>query len=219
MQANEIEINFNSKTVENRLNITEETDAKENNTFDTLNLMVDHNNNVYYFIKQKGRFLLETLNEKKNYEDKVNALNNRIKKLQDQEKEINKKTGKLKEKYVIEQKIKSEKEEKKDLIENYKVNNEKKIEDKKLEIEVLRKQRKEDKDKQTRDLLLKNKVNNFIKNQKVYSNAKNEKIFWRSIETDIKSHNSNLKNYKYLKVKQVNNDFDVGLRRRKSWQI
>ena len=53
--------------------------------------------------------MLDAVNEKKCIEDKIKALTNRIKKLENQEKEIQKTTGKMKEKFVIEQKIKSDK--------------------------------------------------------------------------------------------------------------
>jgi hypothetical protein len=146
--------------------------------------------------------MMDTVLEKKSYEEKVRILQNRIKKLQEQEKEINKKTGKMKEKYIAEQKLKSERIERKDYVEINKIKNEKLIEEKKHEIENLRLKRKEERDKAIKEQMTKNKVKIlFIK--KVYQNSKNEKIFWKSIESDIKSHNSNLKNYKCLKVKQV----------------
>ena len=57
MQAKEeTDININSKTLENRLNTTEETDTKNNNnTFDTLNLISDNNINVIiiYYVERE----------------------------------------------------------------------------------------------------------------------------------------------------------------------
>jgi len=91
--------------------------------------------------------MMDTVLEKKSYEEKVRILQNRIKKLQDQEKEINKKTGKMKEKYLVEQKLKSERWERKDYVEVNKIKNEKLIEEKKQEIENLRLKRKEEREK------------------------------------------------------------------------
>ena len=96
--------------------------------------------------------------EKKNYEDKINALNNRIKKLEKQEKEINKTTGKMKEKFVLEQKIRADKQEKKDVIENYKRYTEAEIEKRKLEIDEKRKKRKDIVEKINQENFMKNKV-------------------------------------------------------------
>ncbi len=151
---------------------------------------------------QRGKLYLDTINEKKSYENKIQALNNRIKKLEQQEREINKQTGKLKEKYILEQKIKSDKIENKDLVINTKKYTEFEIEKRKKEIEDRRNKRKQIAEKISQDHLFKNKVN-ISSLQKNYENAKQEKIFWESINQDIRSHNSNMKNYKYLKIKQV----------------
>jgi chromosome segregation ATPase len=116
-------------------------------------------NSTKFEENNKGRIMLETYFEKKTYEEKVKILKNRIKKLQEQETEINKKTGKLKEKYVTEQKIKNEKGEGKDIVENYKKMTDKMKEEKKKEIETLRKKRMEEREKAQNEQISKNKVN------------------------------------------------------------
>ena len=89
---------------------------------------------------------------------KIQALNNRIRKLEEQEKEINKKTGKLKEKYTLEQKIKLDKLERKDLIDDHKQYSEKEAERRKIEIEHQRQKRKEIGEIVSSNNLVKNKV-------------------------------------------------------------
>lgn len=101
---------------------------------------------------------MDTIMEKKSYEEKFKILQNRIKKLQEQEKEINKKTGKMKEKYLAEQKLKSERLDRKDYVEINKIKNEKLIEEKKQEIENLRLKRKEEREKLIKEQMTKNKV-------------------------------------------------------------
>jgi hypothetical protein len=102
--------------------------------------------------------MMDTIMEKKSYEEKFKILQNRIKKLQEQEKEINKKTGKMKEKYLAEQKLKSERLDRKDYVEINKIKNEKLIEEKKQEIENLRLKRKEEREKLIKEQMTKNKV-------------------------------------------------------------
>lgn len=102
--------------------------------------------------------MLDVVSEKKNYEEKIKALNNRIKKLEKQEKEINKTTGKMKEKFILEQKIRADKQEKKELIENFKKYNETEIEKRKGDIDERRKKRKEVVEKVSQENLMKNKV-------------------------------------------------------------
>ena len=93
----------------------------------------------------------------------MQILRNRIRKLQDQENEINKKAGKLKEKFLVEQKLKSDKNEKKVHIINLKQLSDKMIVNRKQEIENLRINQKEEKNKNAKEHLKKNKVLNFIK--------------------------------------------------------
>jgi len=64
----------------------------------------------------------------------------------------------MKEKFVLEQKIKADKQEKKELIENFKRFTETEIEKKKQEIEEKRKKRKENYEKISQENLLKNRV-------------------------------------------------------------
>ena len=102
--------------------------------------------------------MLEIISERKSYEEKVQILKIRIKKLQEQENDINKLAKKVKEKFENEQKLKSEKKEQKGLVLSSKELTEKMIILKKKEIENLRIKRKEAKDKAINDHLIKNKV-------------------------------------------------------------
>ncbi len=55
--------------------------------------------------------MLESATERKNYMNRVNLINNRIKKLHDQQNEVNKKVDSLQKKYVKSVLIKTEKDE------------------------------------------------------------------------------------------------------------
>jgi hypothetical protein len=148
----------------------------------------------YNIDANKGKFFYDTVQERKNYEDKILSINNRIKKLKEQEDEINRKVKVMKQVAVKEEKIKQDKNETKNILGS-----------KKNEINENLQKKKEiiTSEKNKRNFLVeKVKEDVLKKNKNYYDMARTDKMLVESMKTQYYSHIANVNNYKYIKAKQ-----------------
>ena len=65
-------------------------------------------------------------------------------------------------------------------------------------------------EKQKHKELLEKKHNEFLQTKKHgYNSVKNEQIMSKTVAAQFNSHNTNMNNYKYLKIKQVSNILEL----------
>jgi hypothetical protein len=175
---------------------TEYKDVKKKLNSDKKNLTTrgTFGRNEIKEISSKEKGLFQTVKEKKDYEDKIQILNNRIKILKKQEDEINKlakKMGKLAEKDA---KIFQDKNQIKNVVNDAKVKKTKSLEKKKITVKN---------EKVKRNLNFeKSKDEQIKKNKNIYDLAKTDKLLIESMVFQLNSHNSNMNNYKCIRVKQ-----------------
>jgi hypothetical protein len=150
--------------------------------------------NAYNIETNKGKYLFDTVQERKNYEEKILNLNNRIKKLKDQEEELNKKVKLIKKVVVKEEKIKQGKDEIKNVLTNKKQELSEYIQKRKEVVLQEKNKRTIQNEKAKEDLLRKNK--------NTFDMARTDKMLVESMKTQYNSHILNVNNYKYIKAKQ-----------------
>ena len=141
----------------------------------------------------KGKQFFQNTVEKRNYKEKISTLKNRIKMLKDQESQINNKMKVIVTKAIKDEKIKSEKEEFKNLITNTKLENISKLENRKNIILNEKKKRTENLEK-TRENILKKK-------REIFESARNDKLIFETMTNQINRHILNKNNYKSVKIK------------------
>jgi hypothetical protein len=143
---------------------------------------------------KKGVVLFQSVQQRKNYEEKISVLNTRIKKLREQEDELNKKLAIEKKKIMKSEQIRN------GVLEN------------KKRIELEKEQRQIEKEKLKQNILLEkeirqNKINEakiLMQKEKIqkFKIVKQDKILVNSLKQTLQSQTNNIKNYQYFKNKQ-----------------
>jgi hypothetical protein len=151
-----------------------------------------------YSPRTRGKKLIESINEKKLYQEKVKAINNRLKHLKEREDELKKKEKLNDEIKLKEEKIKSTKTGLKNDVIKAKFEKGVKLENKKQEIEDRKSKRKEAVGKAHENVVSKNKKN--------FDLARMDKVLLNTMLTQFNSHYMNMNNYKCLKIKQEINE-------------
>jgi hypothetical protein len=141
----------------------------------------------------KGKQFFQNTVEKKNYKEKITILKNRIKMLKDQENQFNNKMKVMVTKAIKDEKLKTEKEEFKNLISNTKLENISKLENRKNIVLNEKKKRTENLEK-TRENILKKK-------REIFESARNDKLIFETMTNQINRHILNKNNYKSVKIK------------------
>jgi hypothetical protein len=142
----------------------------------------------------KGKLVYGIVSEKKNYLDKITILNNRIKKLKEQEDQINKKLRVMKNNVIKEEKFRTEKNEMKNVMIKAKIEQKDHLEKVKNNI-LTEKMKRNEKLEQAREDIVK-------RNKNVYDLARKDRLILETMVSQLNNHISNVNNYKYIKVKQ-----------------
>jgi hypothetical protein len=153
-----------------------------------------HENQMEEKTPKKGAFLFHSVQQRKNYEEKISILKTRLKKLKDQEDELSKRLVIEKNKIIKSQQIR-----------NGVLENKKRIQKEKEQRELERERLKQNVhiEKEMRQIKI-NDAKNLMKNEKTkkFQIVKKDKILIDSMKQSLRSQMNNMKNYQYFKNKQ-----------------
>ena len=141
----------------------------------------------------KGKQLQQSVNEKKIYKNQILSISNRIKMLKDQEEDLNKKIKNIMTFALKDEKIKTEKNNIKSVLNQVKIEKNQRLEKNRQLIQSEKKKRTE-KLEQTREETLKKKKD-------IFESAKNDKLILQTMNSQYNSHILNKNHYKYIKNK------------------
>ena len=189
-------------------NIDNDNLDRRNSSFEEINSQLFINNNKLNKItKHKHSNSINTsfkglnsiterskVNERKTLEEQILILELRIKKLKDQEVQLNKSNINVQNKYKKEESTKIKKEKNKEELQKVRLERNELLVKQKSKIEKAKKERKINLFKAQEDLKLKNKKN--------FDIARTDKVIMNTLSSQFTSHYTNVNNYKYLKEKE-----------------